>query len=165
MTSHPMKPTLLALIAALILAVLPLRAADGPVTAVDARDAAMNQAIASARKQLPHFWSRMASPAKGESDFNLKVRVEDKNGVEHFWCADVERKNGSLSAVINNEPVTVKSVKIGQRINFAEVQISDWMYMRDGKMIGNYTLRPLMKTMSSEDRRQLESMLGPLPTS
>jgi uncharacterized protein YegJ (DUF2314 family) len=38
--------------------------------------------------------------------------------------------------------------------------MSDWMFMRDGKMHGNYTMRPLLKTMPAEQAAKLRSMLA-----
>ncbi len=133
------------------------------VTAVKADDEAMNQAIADARRHLPHFWATFETRKHGESDFGLKVRIEDENGAEHFWCTDIERADGRISGVIANDPAQVKSVSAGQRITIKEDQISDWLYMRDEKMIGNYTLRVLMRTLAKAERQQLEDMLGPLP--
>jgi len=36
----------------------------------------------------------------------------------------------------------VKTVKGGERIPIKEPDIVDWLYMKDGKMIGNYASRP-----------------------
>lgn len=155
--------TIFVLLIALIVTGSGLGADADRVSAVDAADKKMNAAIDAARKSLPHFWSKLEKPGHDESDFNLKVRIEDKNGAEHFWCADVRREPGKMSGVINNDPMTVKSVSNGQRVFFTEDQISDWLYLRNGKMIGNYTVRPLMRDMSKEERREIESMLGPLP--
>ena len=154
---------LILLVTVLIVGVIALKGAEDRVSQVDAADARMNSAIAHARKNLPHFWARLEKQARGESDFNLKVGIEDKNGVEHFWCSDVRREADQLSGVINNDPMIVKSVSNGQRVTFKEDQISDWLYMRVGKMIGNYTVRPLMSDMSNDERRNIEAMLGPLP--
>lgn len=155
------KLTLLVFV--LTIGVVAIGAVEDRVSSVDATDARMNAAIADARKNLPHFWSRLEKPGQGESDFNLKVRIEDKEGVEHFWCSDIRRESGRLSGVINNDAMIVKCVSNGQRVAFNEDQISDWLYMREGKMIGNYTVRPLMRDMSKQERREIEAMLGPLP--
>lgn len=155
--------TIILLVVALMAGALGLGADADQVTPVDAADKRMNAAIDTARESLPHFWSKLEKPGQGEGDFNLKVRIEDENGVEHFWCADVHRERGRMTGVINNDPMKVRSVSIGQRVVFTEDQISDWLYMRNGKMIGNYTVRPLMRDMSKEERREIEAMLGPLP--
>ncbi len=41
-----------------------------------------------------------------------------------------------------------------------EADISDWLYMRNGKMVGNYTLRALFKNMSPEEVREAKKRLG-----
>jgi uncharacterized protein YegJ (DUF2314 family) len=162
MISRQFTWTLL-LLALLTVSPAVLRAAGDGVISVDADDKAMNAAIASARKTLPLFWAKLEKPGAGEIDFHLKVQIEDKNGVEHFWCGDVQRQDGKLSGVINNDPQVVKNVSTGQRVTFKNEQISDWLFMRDGKMIGNYTLRPLLSKMPKKERRELEAILGPLP--
>jgi len=45
----------------------------------------MEQAIADARSTFDDFVARFRNPQSGDSDFHVKVRIEDKNGVEHFW--------------------------------------------------------------------------------
>ena len=42
---------------------------------VEANDAEMESAIATAREKLPQFWQVFTHPEKGESDFSLKVRI------------------------------------------------------------------------------------------
>jgi uncharacterized protein YegJ (DUF2314 family) len=131
-----------------------------PVTSVDSGDAEMNAAIAKARDSLPRFWSTFEKPEHAESDFALKVKLTDANGTEHFWLSDLERKDGKIMGTVNNDAVTVRSVKLGDRIPIPEASISDWMYMRDGKMVGNYTVRALFKTMSPAEVENIKKMLA-----
>jgi uncharacterized protein YegJ (DUF2314 family) len=156
-------PKFILLAGVLILASAVSGRADDPVVQVPASDPEMNAAIAKARQQLPHFWSTFSRPTKGESDFCIKVKIEDKGAVEYFWCADIERSGDKITAIVNNDPEIVKCVKLGQRIAITEHDIADWLYMRDQKMVGNYTLRPLMKTMNKEERSKAEALLGTLP--
>ncbi len=55
------------------------------------------------------------------------------------------RDGGKLSGTINNEPEIVGNVSNGERYQFTDADISDWLYMRNGKMVGNETMRPLLK--------------------
>jgi uncharacterized protein YegJ (DUF2314 family) len=158
---HWQKSLLLA--GALLLAFTSCSRADDPVVQVQASDPEMNAAIAKARQQLPHFWSTFSQPTKGESDFCIKVKIGDKGAVEYFWCVDIQRTGEKITAVVNNDPEIVKCVKLGQRVPVGEAEIADWLYMRDEKMVGNYTLRPLMKTMSKEERSKAEALLGESP--
>jgi uncharacterized protein YegJ (DUF2314 family) len=118
---------------------------------VEDNDPDMAAAIAKARASLPRFWQRFEHPGPGESAFCLKVKITDEKGTEHFWVNKIERSGDRIFGVINNEPDIVKVVKLGQRIQIPEADISDWLYMRNGKMVGNYTLRALFKTMTPEE--------------
>jgi uncharacterized protein YegJ (DUF2314 family) len=128
---------------------------------VEADDAEMEAAIARAREKLPHFWQVFAHSDKGEGDFSLKVRIKDSHGTEHFWVTQIERKeDGEIFGVINNDPEIVKSVKLNDRVAVPEEKISDWLYMRDGKMVGNYTLRVLFKHMPPKEVEYYKQMMA-----
>jgi len=127
---------------------------------VEEDDAEMNAAIAKGRETLPHFWQVFEKRERGESDFVLKVKVEDANGTEYFWANEIERQGGKVMGTINNDPNIVKSVKLGSRMEIHEADISDWMYMREGKMIGNHTLKPLLKQMPADEAKKLKSIMA-----
>jgi len=142
----------LALIAVALLGpILTSCSESDPIIGVQGDDPEMVAAIAKARETLPHFWQVYGQPQRGEQDFAIKVRIEDENGIEHFWANEIERQNGAITAVISNDPDTVKSVKLGDRIQVPEADITDWTYTREGKMVGNFTLRALFKEMSAEE--------------
>jgi len=127
---------------------------------VEENDAEMVAAIAKARDTLPHFWQVYEKPARGETNFALKVKITDKKGTEHFWATDIERRDGKIRGTINNDPNIVKSVKLGDRMEIPEADISDWLYLRDGKMIGNQTVKPLFKQMPADEVKQLKAMMA-----
>ena len=131
-----------------------------PVINVADDDPEMVAAIAKARGTLPQFWKTFDKPEHGEKDFALKVKITDQKGTEHFWAIDIERRNGKIMATINNDPDVVATVKLGDRIPIPEADISDWMYMRDGKMVGNETLKPLFKSMPPKEVEQLKSIMA-----
>ncbi len=64
------------------------------------------------------------------------------------------------SGVVNNDPNDVTTVKLGQRIDFPIEQITDWMFLREGKIVGNATLRVLLKYMAKEQADQYRAMLA-----
>lgn len=135
-------------------------AQEDRVITVSPDDQAMTAAISKARETLPTFWRHFDARASGESDFSLKVRIEDKNGVEHFWVTNIRREGSQIWGVIGNDPNIVTSVRSGDRIRVKEADISDWLYMRDGKMVGNYTVRPLLPKMSKEEASYIRSLLA-----
>ena len=66
--------------------------------------------------------------------------------------------DGKIFGTVNNKPEIVKTVGIGQRMSIPEAEISDWLYKRDGKMAGNYTLRALFKTMPAKEIETYKKM-------
>jgi uncharacterized protein YegJ (DUF2314 family) len=131
-----------------------------PVYSVSSDDAEMQVAIASAREQLPRFWQAVDASASGDSDFALKVAITDSHATEHFWVTDIERDGGRTFGVIANEPNAVRSVRLGERIEVSPDQISDWLFMRDGRMVGNYTLRVMLDRMPMHEADALRAMLA-----
>jgi uncharacterized protein YegJ (DUF2314 family) len=120
----------------------------------------MEQAIAEARSSFPEFLNRFRAPQPGDDDFHVKVRIEDKNGVEHFWVSDLKLDSEPYSGKIADEPGIVKKVKFGQDYSFSRDEISDWMYMAKGKMQGNYTLRVELESMPPKEAAALKQKIG-----
>lgn len=131
-----------------------------PVVHVAEGDAEMAAAISQARQSLNHFWSVFDKPTRGEDHFAIKVKITDQNGTEYFWANELQRQNGKTTGTINNDPNIVKSVKLGDKVEIPEADIADWMYIRDGKMIGNRTMVPLFKSMPPEEVEKFKSMMA-----
>lgn len=147
------------LAAVMLLALVACSERDGVISVAD-DDPEMTAAIAKARSTLPQFWQTFEKPGKGEEGFALKVAITDPNGTEHFWANKIERQDGKIFGVIDNTPNIVGNVKIGDRIEIPEANISDWLYARDGKMVGNETVRPLFKQMSKAEVARFKSMMA-----
>jgi uncharacterized protein YegJ (DUF2314 family) len=129
------------------------------VVNVAADDPEMNVAMATARLTLPKFWQAFDKPGKGEENFALKVKITDSHGTEYFWVGDLERKDGKLYGVIDNDPEIVRNVKLGQRIEIPEQDISDWTFMRNDKIVGNYTMRVLFREMDKDEVAKFKAIL------
>jgi len=118
----------------------------------------MDAAIARARSEVDVF---IVELSKGNgTDFAVKAPIQDKEETEHFWLTDIVYRNGKFEGVIGNDPGIVTNVKSGQKWTIKKSEISDWMFMRDGKMYGNYTIRPLLKTMPEEEAAKFRSMFA-----
>jgi uncharacterized protein YegJ (DUF2314 family) len=53
----------------------------------------------------------------------------------------------------------VGNVAEGQRIEVPETDISDWMFRRNGEIVGNETMRVLLNYMPAEEAAQYREML------
>lgn len=122
----------------------------------------MAEAIAKARATLPEFFSKLERPGPNEDGFALKVEIPADDGVashELFWLINIVRNaDGTLSGEINNDPNHTSRVKLGDRYAFGPADISDWLFMRNGKMVGNTTLRVLLKSMPPDEAARLRDL-------
>ncbi len=118
----------------------------------------MDAAITRARSEVDSFISELAKPTG--TNHAVKAPIEDAGKTEHFWLTDVSFVNGEFKGTINNDPGIVGNVKIGQSWTIKKTEISDWMFMRNGKMHGNYTMRPLLKTMPDDEAAKYRSILA-----
>ena len=134
------------------------KASSDKTVMVGSDDPDMKAAIEKARSGIGEFWRKLEKPGEGEGDFALKVAITDKGQTEHFWVTNVERKGGKIAGVISNSPTLVKNVSQGQHYEFTEDRISDWLFKRNGKMVGNETMRPLLKHMPKEQAEAYQSL-------
>jgi uncharacterized protein YegJ (DUF2314 family) len=120
----------------------------------------MEQAISEARATFDEFLIRFNNPQPGDDEFYVKVRIEDQYGIEHFWLNELKLDSEPYSGTIDNEAGIVKKVKFGQKYSFSRNEISDWMYMANGKTQGNYTLRVELESMSEKEAQEIKSKVG-----
>lgn len=120
--------------------------------------AEMQAAQERARSEVDQFVVVMSQGA-GEN-FAVKAPVRDGEKVEHFWLTGLTYTDGVFTGTINNDPGAVSNVKLGDPRSVPRGEISDWMYMKDGKIHGNYTMRPLLKTLPPDEAAAYRSLLA-----
>lgn len=102
------------------------------------------------------FFGELSKPTG--TNYSVKAPIEEGGKTEHFWLTEVSFQNNEFKGTIGNEPGIVGNVKMGQSWTIKKTAISDWMFMRDGKIYGNYTMRPLLRTLPAEEAEKYRSM-------
>lgn len=123
-------------------------------------DPEMNAAQAKARDSLGEFWKHFILPGGNEAGFALKMAISDGRMVEHFWCNEIVGGSSGATCRIDNEPKDVHAVRMGERIPVDPALISDWMYLRDGRIQGGESIRVLLPQMTPEEAAAYREMLG-----
>lgn len=139
-----------------------VRAEDrSPVIDVSSASAEMNAAIAKGRATLPTFWASYDAPKPSETGHALKAHFPTPpNGSEHIWIAEVKKTaDGRYSGRFANAPRDLPGKKAGDVTEFKEADISDWMFMRNGKIVGGETIKPLLKAMPKADADALRARM------
>jgi uncharacterized protein YegJ (DUF2314 family) len=125
---------------------------DPPIVGVRSADDEMNAAIAHACDTLPTFWASYNAPKPTETGHTLKVRFDVGADVEHIWVSDVEKlSDGNYSGRLANEPSDLLGKDIGDQVEFKQIDISDWMFMRNDKIVGGETIKAILKFMPEEE--------------
>ena len=166
-----------AAILCLALSTAPAFAKDlSPVMKVPAGDLAMDAAFAKAAASLDDFFAVWRNPPAGAKGFSVKIglidtpnppgyaivqpREEGSGKIEWFWTRDLRTDGAGFAAEIDNDPEWLEHVQRGWTIHFARQDIGDWMYLQNGKIIGNATACPALAHASADERRQMKELVG-----
>lgn len=124
-------------------------------------DERMKWAIEKAGLTLWYFEEHLKSPIAGQEYFSIKVMIEDAGRVEHIWLTAPDfDEEGNLFGEVGNEPVQVKTVKLGQKIGVMRSLISDWMIVENGRLVGGYTIRAIREGLPETERQTFDESIG-----
>ena len=133
--------------------------ADRVISVADT-DAEMNAAIARARATLPVFWASYETPKRMETEHSLKVRFRTAGNDEHIWMSEVKKlPSGEYAARFADTPRNLPGKRLGDLAEFKDADISDWMFMRNGRIVGGETIKPLLKSMPKADADALKARM------
>ena len=121
----------------------------------------MAAAQAKARAMLPTFWKSFALPGPGEERFAVKVAFPTNgNNSEAIWVNTLESLgNARFRGRLANQPRDMQGKNQVDTVEFGEAQILDWSFMRNGKIVGNETMRPLLDRLPKAEADKYRAML------
>lgn len=135
--------------------------ADSPAYVhVSDSERAMHQAVHEAQRTLGKFMAALASPKTGQTGFAVKRRCIEGNQCEHLWLVDVRFDGRLLRGKVDNTPVEMKKLRVGQKVTVQPTEITDWMYVENGRLVGGYTVRAYYRTLSAAKKRQFVQNAG-----
>jgi uncharacterized protein YegJ (DUF2314 family) len=136
-------------------------AEDLPVVKVTSADVDMNAAIARARDTLLTFWASFDAPKPSETGHGLKVRFAlGPHRFEHIWVSEVEKlPDGNFSGRFANQPSDLPEKNEGDQVEFKQADITDWLFIRNGKVVGGETMKPLLKSMPKEQADAMRAQM------
>jgi uncharacterized protein YegJ (DUF2314 family) len=130
------------------------------VTSFATEDAQMNAAMEQARASLPKFEERLANPPASQSYIALKGRFEEDGTVEHMWIGDVAVSGEGYRGKLGNNPVYLKKIQMDQSVLVKRTDVSDWLAIDDGRLVGGYTLRVQRDRLPADKRAEFDSQMG-----
>jgi uncharacterized protein YegJ (DUF2314 family) len=118
--------------------------------------AAMHRAVTEARKTVKKFIVALKHPAPGQQDFEVKKPFVQGDQVEHIWLSDVRLVGNHFEGQIDNQPRKVQGFKLGQLVSVKPKEISDWLYIDNGKLVGGYTVRAHYYELSPQQKQEFD---------
>jgi uncharacterized protein YegJ (DUF2314 family) len=122
----------------------------------------MNAAIQKAQDTLPLFIQALQSPTATQSGFAIKVRVPYGNdgSAEHMWVSDLSYSENFFRGVLENKPVYVQNIKLGDSVSVDIKDVSDWMIIDNNRLLGGFTILVMRNRMSDDERKQFDASFG-----
>ncbi len=128
------------------------------VTSIQSDDEAMHAAIAKAKESLPGVLERLR--VEGLENFSVKVPITDDHGTEHFWLSNTEFVEGVFKGILDADPRVVECVTPSQAHEAKVEDVTDWLFLEEGKMRGNFTLRALLPHMTPAEAAKYANVLA-----
>ena len=134
------------------------------VISVKSEDKEMNLIIEQARGSVNEFLKELNNPNSAGTDFAVKYPFDtdpgSKSSKEHIWLENIEKIDGKYYGVLANDPFYIKSMKIGDKVEFNIDKISDWKYVVNGYLVGGKSIIYFYNQMSEEEKKDFEKEAG-----
>jgi uncharacterized protein YegJ (DUF2314 family) len=117
---------------------------------------AMGQATESARKTVNQFITAMKNPRPGQTDFEVLKPCVEGVEVEHIWLSDVKVVGNRFQGVVDNAPRKVRRLQEGQVCSVNPDEITDWLFIDNGKLVGGFTVRAHYKQLSPAEKAEFK---------
>ncbi len=129
---------------------------DAVMYNVDENDQQMDRATTRARKHVDRFIAALKNPQPNQRDFQVKKLFVKDGKAEHIWLADVKFNGNRFVGNVDNKPMFIKGLKIGERESVNPDEVIDWSYVEDGRLVGGYTIRVLFSELTPDEKADFE---------
>ncbi len=124
---------------------------------IQSNDVEVRNAVVTARKSVGKFIAALQHPSPGQRDFEVKKPFVQGTEVEHIWLCGVTFSGNRFHGKVDNRPIKIKGLKMGELVSVNPTEITDWAYVDNGNLVGGYTIRLLHKELSQKRRKELEN--------
>lgn len=122
-------------------------------------DEYMNAAIQEAIRTFPFFLQAMQQPDSSLTDFAVKMKFTNGGVNRDRWVSDLHMIGGQLFGVLKNDPLHAEGIESGDTLRVIRDDISDWMYIKNGKLQGGYTMKAKYNNMDEENKKKFREAL------
>lgn len=133
---------------------------DPPVIEFESDDPEMQRAVDEARETVAQFVEALENPTPSQSYLGIKARFSEGEVVEYMWLSDVTYDGDRFTGTVANNPRQLTNVRLMDRHEVPADEIADWMIVKDGRLVGGYSLRLLATRASPDEWAEMERHMG-----
>ena len=116
--------------------------ADEPqFMAIPETDPEYQRTILDAQETLPQFRALLRLPGEANALVCVKTRLTAGEASALVWLMVIKPTAGGFATSVFEIPREFEGIEIGDRIEVASEDVTDWMYNMDGLLHGGYSLR------------------------
>jgi uncharacterized protein YegJ (DUF2314 family) len=115
-----------------------------------------------ARSSLPVFFRYLNKTSAGKDCYvKCPFMADEDSGVdrEQIWLTNIQFRNGKYFGVLASAPRYLSGMNRGDRVIFDIDAITDWMYIRGGKITGGESIKYLLEKIPEDQRNDREREL------
>jgi len=120
-------------------------AANVPVVNSADDDPQIKAAVQEARTTWNQFTKAFESRAQNTESFNVKFPFKSKDKTEFMWIEVTSINENMVTGKLGNDPVWAKDLKLGDEVKMKVSELADWMYLKDGEMVGGFSVKVLLE--------------------
>ena len=133
------------------------------VVTVDRGDTEILRIAREARAGLSVFFRHLTGPGEGEGGFSVKYpfTTDSDSGVdlEQMWLTGIRFRNNRYYGKLADTPIHVSGMKKGDTVTFIPDNITDWMYVKNGEIIGGRSIKYLLEQIPENRRTEGQKKL------
>jgi uncharacterized protein YegJ (DUF2314 family) len=124
-------------------------------------DPQMDAAMAEAQGTMTNFLTVLQSPRTNQYGFSISARFDSKaKGIrEYIWITNLRYHDSGFDGIVALDKTEI-GLAFKQPVSVVVSNVVDWMYVEDGKVIGDSTGRLLRSRMSEQERQKYDAGLN-----
>lgn len=135
---------------------------------VDGENPQMIAAYEQAQAKFKYCWrelsweSRRIVPALDFAYAKIAFSQEQSgdNKIEHMWVGDLYFDGDTIYGELLNEPNELTNIEQGDRVMVPLEQLSDWLFLCQGKPYGGFSIQAMRANMDQDERTQHDEAWG-----
>jgi uncharacterized protein YegJ (DUF2314 family) len=132
------------------------------ILSINDEDPSMQAAFKKAQATLDDFLAVVNSKNPKIDHMAVKILVTDGKQTDYLWILPFTQTAKGFKGDVNNESQVIKSIEVGQELNFKRAVIVDWMYVNseDHTMHGNFTTCAMLTAAPPAEIKEMKEKFG-----